>query len=59
VQGENPLPEPYKDTDKRLVKIAVSHWLKTHKEKAGPVGRFKRVSKRKDSTSILCNLTNV
>jgi len=59
VKGENPLPEPYKDTDKRLVEIAVSHWLKTHKQKAGPVGRFKRVLKRKDATSILCNLTNV
>jgi hypothetical protein len=59
VKGENPLPEPYKDTDKPLVEIAVSHWLKTHKQKAGPVGRFKGVLKRKDATSILCNLTNV
>jgi hypothetical protein len=27
------------------VEIAVSHWLKTHKQKAGPLGRFKRVWK--------------
>ncbi len=40
-EGDEPLPEPYKDRDKELVKKAVSHWSKTHDEEAGPSGEAK------------------
>jgi len=53
VKGEDPLPKPYKDSDKRLVERAISLWLRTSKEKAGPFARFKRALKMPRRSSAI------
>jgi len=49
-EGDGPLPKPYTDRDKELVKKSVSRWFKKHYQEAGPSGEAKPTKGKRSKT---------